>query len=49
MDGTLVAKKYDLMHRGEEGSKVIANPEGEAISDLLKLQIEEIEYQIWYI
>ena len=46
MDGTILGKKYDLMNRGEEGSQVIANPEGEASAELVKLQIEDDIYEI---
>lgn len=46
MDGTILAKKYNLMNGGGGGTDVIANPEGEATADLNKLQIENDVYQI---
>lgn len=46
MDGTILAKKYNLMNGGNGGTEVVANPEGEATADLTKVQIEDDIYQI---
>ena len=47
MDGTILGKKYNLMNGGGGGgTQVVANPEGEATSDLEKLQVGEEIYEI---